>query len=187
MAALRLAVLARQRNTGCAELNRIIRVNSAHPTLPWPNWRLGSGVVALGFDRQAIEYRLEVGRLHLLQRGCTRGHRDQHLVIELDNRQFHSTPRAFEQVRDRDADLLNAGFSTLRITDRRLKEHDVKEAQRLRDILQCRSGYAAAAFAANCPHAASMSRPRVSRTVARNPCSSSAVLKASIAPRLEPS
>ena len=32
-----------------------------------------------------------------------------------------------------------------------------------------------------------MSRPRVSRTVARTPCSSSAALKASIAPRVEPS
>ena len=41
--------------------------------------------------------------------------------------------------------------------------------------------------AANWPHAASMSRPRVSRTVARRPCSSSAARKASIALREEPS
>ena len=41
--------------------------------------------------------------------------------------------------------------------------------------------------AASCPQAASMSRPRVSRTVARRPCSSSAALNASIAPRDEPS
>ncbi len=32
-----------------------------------------------------------------------------------------------------------------------------------------------------------MSRPRVRRTVARRPCSSSAALKAAIAPREEPS
>jgi very-short-patch-repair endonuclease len=60
-------------------------------------------------------------------------------VIELDSRQFHTTPRAFEQDRDRDADLLNARFSTLRITDQRLKEQQAKEAQRLRDILRSRS------------------------------------------------
>ncbi|MEA2136644.1 MAG: hypothetical protein QOC68_4554, partial [Solirubrobacteraceae bacterium] len=62
-------------------------------------------------------------------------YRAHHLVIELDSRQFHTTPRAFEQDRDRDADLLNAGFSTLRITDRRLKHHAGKEARRLRAIL----------------------------------------------------
>ena len=44
----------------------------------------------------------------------------------------------------------------------------------------------ASALAASWPHAASMSRPRVRRTVARRPCSSSAALKASIAPREEP-
>ena len=41
--------------------------------------------------------------------------------------------------------------------------------------------------AASWPQAASMSRPRVSRTVALSPCSSSAERKASIAPREEPS
>ncbi len=62
--------------------------------------------------------------------------RAQSLVIELDSRQFHTTPKAFEQDRDRDADLLNAGFSTLRITDTRLKQHAKKEARRLRAILR---------------------------------------------------
>jgi very-short-patch-repair endonuclease len=71
-------------------------------------------------------------------------YREPRLIIELDSRQFHSTPRAFEQDRDRDADLLNAGFSTLRITDHRLKHHATKEAQRLRDILRSRSSYARA-------------------------------------------
>ncbi len=66
-------------------------------------------------------------------------YRAQHLVIELDSRQFHTTPRAFEQDRDRDADLLTAGFSTLRITDQRLKYHATKEAERLRDIVRSRT------------------------------------------------
>ena len=44
-----------------------------------------------------------------------------------------------------------------------------------------------AVLAASWPQAASMSRPRVSRTVARRPCSSSAALKASIALREDPS
>ena len=66
-------------------------------------------------------------------------YRQQRLVIELDSRQFHTTLRAFEQDRDRDADLLSAGFSTLRITDHRLKQHATKEAQRLKETLRSRS------------------------------------------------
>ena len=66
-------------------------------------------------------------------------YREEKLVIELDSRQFHTTPRAFEHDRDRDADLLNAGFSTLRITDHRLKEQQAKEANRLKTILRSRN------------------------------------------------
>jgi very-short-patch-repair endonuclease len=66
-------------------------------------------------------------------------YRAHHLVIELDSRQFHTTPRAFEQDRERDADLLNAGFSTLRITHHRLKHDATKEANRLETILSSRS------------------------------------------------
>ena len=65
-----------------------------------------------------------------------RGHK---LVIELDSRQFHTTDNAFERDRDRDADLLDAGFSTLRITDHRLKRHSTREAQRLEHILRSRN------------------------------------------------
>ena len=47
--------------------------------------------------------------------------------------------------------------------------------------------YDAEAFAASCPHAASMSRPRVSRTVAWTPCSSRTALNAAIFSGGEPS
>jgi very-short-patch-repair endonuclease len=66
-------------------------------------------------------------------------YRDHRLVIELDSRQFHATPHAFEQDRDRDADLLNAGFPTIRITHHRLKHHPTTEAQRLSTILLSRN------------------------------------------------
>jgi len=66
-------------------------------------------------------------------------YRQHKLVIELDSRQFHTTSNAFEEDRNRDADLLNAGFSTLRITDHRLKRQHATEAQRLRSILRSRS------------------------------------------------
>jgi very-short-patch-repair endonuclease len=66
-------------------------------------------------------------------------YRQQRLIIELDSRQFHTTPTAFEHDRDRDADLLNAGFLTLRITNHRLKHHATNEARRLNEILRSRS------------------------------------------------
>jgi very-short-patch-repair endonuclease len=43
-------------------------------------------------------------------------YREHKLVIEIDSRQFHAPPQAFENDRDRDADLLKVGFVTLRIT-----------------------------------------------------------------------
>ncbi len=58
--------------------------------------------------------------------------RDKRLIVELDGYAFHSTPRAFESDRERDATLLAAGFSTLRITPRRLTS---REAARLRRLL----------------------------------------------------
>ena len=61
--------------------------------------------------------------------------RDRRLVAELDGYAFHHTRHAFEHDRDRDADLLDAGFSTLRITHRRLSRHATKEADRLRHLL----------------------------------------------------
>ena len=61
--------------------------------------------------------------------------RAQKLIAELDSYRFHATRQAFERDRERDADLLTAGFSTLRITDRRLKNDAANEAQRLRALL----------------------------------------------------
>jgi very-short-patch-repair endonuclease len=58
--------------------------------------------------------------------------RDRRLIVELDGYAYHATPQAFERDRERDATFLTAGFSTLRITRRRLTE---REAARLRRLL----------------------------------------------------
>jgi very-short-patch-repair endonuclease/predicted transcriptional regulator of viral defense system len=65
--------------------------------------------------------------------------RDQRLVVELDSRTHHDTDDAFEVDRERDADLLNAGFSVARVTSRRLRRDAAREAERLRRILDRRS------------------------------------------------
>ncbi len=46
---------------------------------------------------------------------------DAQLVVELDGRAYHSSPRAFETDRIRDARLLRAGIRVLRITYERLR------------------------------------------------------------------
>jgi very-short-patch-repair endonuclease len=61
--------------------------------------------------------------------------REQRLVAELDSWGFHSTKRAFETDRERDADLLTEGFRTIRITYKRLEQNPKKEAKRLRSLL----------------------------------------------------
>ena len=59
--------------------------------------------------------------------------RDRRLIVELDGHTFHR--HAFEQDRERDADLLAVGFAVLRITHRRLTEQERREADRLRVLL----------------------------------------------------
>jgi very-short-patch-repair endonuclease len=62
--------------------------------------------------------------------------RAQKLVAELDSYTFDDTRQAFERDRDRDADLLTAGFRTNRITHTRLEQNATKEAERLRELLR---------------------------------------------------
>jgi very-short-patch-repair endonuclease len=45
---------------------------------------------------------------------------DSNLVVEVDSRAYHLTPRAFETDRIRDAQLQKAGYRVLRITEKRL-------------------------------------------------------------------
>jgi very-short-patch-repair endonuclease len=60
---------------------------------------------------------------------------EQRLVVELDGWEFHRGHVAFDDDRDRDADLLDFGFETIRITWERLHETPEREAARLYRIL----------------------------------------------------
>lgn len=46
----------------------------------------------------------------------------ERLVLEVDGYAFHSAPSAFERDRQRDAELLSAGFRVVRVTWRALIE-----------------------------------------------------------------
>jgi very-short-patch-repair endonuclease len=62
----------------------------------------------------------------------------ERLIIELDGFEVHRGRAAFENDRDRDADMLVNGMPTLRITRRRIRSAPAKEAERLRSILHAR-------------------------------------------------
>lgn len=57
------------------------------------------------------------------------------LVVEVDGYAFHSSPRAFERDRRRDADLLARGYRTLRLTWRELTERPEAVAVRVATLL----------------------------------------------------
>src|SRR4051812_34461140 len=60
---------------------------------------------------------------------------EQRLAVELDSREFHLTPAAFEQDRIRDAALQLAGYRVVRITHRRLANEPAAVADMLRALL----------------------------------------------------
>jgi very-short-patch-repair endonuclease len=68
---------------------------------------------------------------------------EHRLIVELDGAEFHLDRHAFESDRDRDAELLAAGYVTVRITWERLKLQPAREAERLRRILRNRAREAA--------------------------------------------
>jgi very-short-patch-repair endonuclease len=61
--------------------------------------------------------------------------RKRKLVVELDSREFHLTPAAFEADRKRDMELQLLGYTVIRITHRRLKDEPAAVIRELRYFL----------------------------------------------------
>jgi very-short-patch-repair endonuclease len=61
--------------------------------------------------------------------------REQRLIVELDSREFHLTPAAFENDRRRDIALQALGYTVIRITHRRLIEEPAAVIRELRYFL----------------------------------------------------
>jgi very-short-patch-repair endonuclease len=61
--------------------------------------------------------------------------RKDKLIVELDSREFHLTPTAFESDRRRDTELQLLGYTVLRITHRRLAEEPAAVTRDLRCFL----------------------------------------------------
>jgi hypothetical protein len=63
---------------------------------------------------------------------------DHKLIVETDGWEFHNDRQAFESDRERDAENLRHGISTVRITRDRLTAEPDREAARLQQILESR-------------------------------------------------
>jgi very-short-patch-repair endonuclease len=61
------------------------------------------------------------------------------VIVELDGWEFHNDRRSFERDRARDADTLQAGYVTVRITWDRIRDNPGREATRLKTILASRA------------------------------------------------
>jgi hypothetical protein len=67
----------------------------------------------------------------------------ERVIVEIDGYLFHSDRDSFERDRDRDAERLAAGFVTVRLTRKRMKQQAEREARRLNAILMARRRHAA--------------------------------------------
>ena len=67
----------------------------------------------------------------------------ERVIVELDSKEFHMDPIAFEADRERDAEMLLHGFVTVRVTWERIEQRPRREAERLHAILAAHAPRAA--------------------------------------------
>jgi very-short-patch-repair endonuclease len=60
------------------------------------------------------------------------------VIVEIDGWRYHNSHESFESDRDRDADLAQYGYLTVRLTSARLRERPAQEAARLRRTVESR-------------------------------------------------
>jgi very-short-patch-repair endonuclease len=60
---------------------------------------------------------------------------DARLIVETDGLAAHRTRRAFEDDRKRDRRTLRAGYHTVRLTDRAMRDDGLEVAEALRELL----------------------------------------------------
>jgi len=104
-----------------------------------------SGPTRSEFEDAFIEFARRYGLPAPVTNTHLRGHEidalfpNERVIVELDGAEFHLDRDAFESDRDRDADLLAAGYVTVRITWERLTQQPAREAARLKTILDARA------------------------------------------------
>jgi very-short-patch-repair endonuclease/predicted transcriptional regulator of viral defense system len=124
-ATLRRTLAALPRRKGAARLRVLLEPNDA-PTRSALEDRFLELVARHGLPRPEVNQRVAGYEVDMLWR-------DARLIVELDGRRYHHS--RFEQDRERDAELVAAGYRVVRITWRRLVESPAREAARLSRML----------------------------------------------------
>jgi hypothetical protein len=127
------ALVARSRGRATSRLGDVLGLGT--PTRSVLEDRFLAFVEAHGLPRPEVNQRVVGHEVDALWR-------EQRLVVELDGRAFHDGPAAFERDRERDADLVAAGYHVMRLTWRRLSVQGDREARRLRGLLEMPGGRA---------------------------------------------
>ena len=152
-----LDVKARARAVNDARNRNLIRLETFAKTLDrfphHPGRKLllpfverGSGPTDSGFEDDLLPFCVLHGLPIPETNVIVAGHRvdalfpAEKVIIECDGWTFHRSREAFENDRDRDADTLEAGHVTIRLTKRRLRRQPDREAERLWNILTARRG-----------------------------------------------
>jgi very-short-patch-repair endonuclease/predicted transcriptional regulator of viral defense system len=126
------ALDAMPRRKGAARLRVLLEPNDA-PTRSALEDRFLELVARHGLPRPEVNQRVAGYEVDMLWR-------EARLIVELDGRRYHQT--RFEQDRERDAELLAAGYRVVRVTWRRIVEAPGREAARLARMLDPGPRYA---------------------------------------------
>ena len=126
-----------------ADLKELLTRHPHHPTTKrlTPFLHAKGGPTRSEFEDRFTAFAREYGLPAPLVNTRVLGHEvdalfpEQRVIVELDGWDFHSDRATFESDRDKDADLLAAGFRTVRLTWERLETLPAREAKRLHKIL----------------------------------------------------
>jgi very-short-patch-repair endonuclease/predicted transcriptional regulator of viral defense system len=131
-AALHRMLAAMPTRKGTARLRVLLEPNDA-PTRSALEDRFLELVTRHGLPRPEVNQRVAGYEVDMLWRQAR-------LIVELDGHRYHHT--RFEQDRERDADLIAAGYRVVRVTWRRIVEAPGREAARLAQMLDPGRRYA---------------------------------------------
>jgi very-short-patch-repair endonuclease len=124
-ATLEAALGALPRRKGTPQLRALLDRNDA-PTRSALEDRFLELVTRHGLPRPEVNQRVAGYEVDMLWR-------EARLIVELDGHRYHRT--RFEQDRERDAELIAAGYRVMRVTWRRVVESPAREAARLARML----------------------------------------------------
>jgi very-short-patch-repair endonuclease len=128
------------------DLADVLDRNPKHPGTKRLRWFVESptGATRSGVEDDFLAFARRYGLPALVTNTLVHGHEvdvlfpRERVIVEIDTWPTHGLRSSFEGDRERDADLLAAGYPTVRVTEERLDQSPDVEARRLHAILHAR-------------------------------------------------